>query len=415
MREVPVGADGISAAFDRLLAEFAGDADRPPGVQGPEADGEAVVSLTVDVSAVLRSGPEPVTVVRIAPRPPVDRAHELREGESSLSKARIVHVSGGHTNLGEELVPFDAAALRDIAANSRPGGRYVVTSVGSLVNSSHEIEAGRILLENAVPASVGYSHYFESGSFGTRERTAVINSSLIPVAESLATSLALAASVRLPHARLYAASNDGGCVPLTRLTVTPVHSMAAARAGELVGAAALSGIDSGRLAVVGSAGSFLGDMIDGVPAVRAKFQDAGGMLASKAAHVMPVPAVAPGRAPAYPVVAAPGYGEDLPGAHRAEVDLCALGAAVSPLAEWADRSVIIADADDIRQALSAAEARVRTRLVSFGASPSQVRIIDSRVVASTYQDPRVVSVRVRGVAGAVDDGLRGGERRAPHD
>lgn len=422
MHRTGIAGDGIAAAFDRLLGELILDSEEdgahPSGGTDAQALGsgpERVSALTVDVSALLKPRPEPVTVVRISPRPPVDRAHELRDGEASLSRARIVHVSGGHTTLGEELVPFDAEGLQRIAAEAPPGGRYVVTSVGSLINSSHEIEAGRILLDHAAPASVGYSHHFDSGSFGTRERTAVINSSLIPEAESLVTSLVLVASARVPHARLYATANDGGCVPLARLSVTPVHSMAAARPSELIGAAVLTGIESGRLAVTGPDGVFLGEMIDGVPAVRAKLTGSDGVLATKAAHLMPLPAGSSDRPRAYPVVAAAGVDSGIPATAQAAVDLCALGAAFSSLTEWDHRVAIIAGAEDIRHALAAAEARVRTRLVSFGASPSQVRIIDSRIVATTYQEPRVVGVRVRGVASGGADGGWGGGRHASHD
>ncbi len=426
MHRMDVDGEAIPAAFDRLLTRLIRDARQDATVEAGTAAGvdqvvahagsEQISTLTVDVSALLTPRPEPVTVVRIAPRPPVDRAHELRDGEAALSRARIVHVAGGHTTLGEELVPFDAEGLRRIAADLPPGGRYVVTSVGSLIDSSHEIQAGRILLEHAAPASVGYSHHFDSGSFGTRERTAVINSSLIPEAESLGTSLALVASVRLPHARLYVTANDGGCVPLARLSVTPVHSMAAARPSELIGAAVISGIEAGRLAVAGPDGTYLGEMIDGVAAVRAKLIGPGGTLATKGAHLVPLPAGISDRPRPHPVVSQAGYTSEIVDVHPADVDLCALGAASSALTEWTHRVVIIANAEDIRQALIAAEARVRTRLVALGASPSHVRVIDSRVVATTYQEPRVVAVRVRAVAsgGGADGGWRGGERHASH-
>ncbi|WP_309082492.1 hypothetical protein [Microbacterium sp.] len=426
MQQIRVADDAVPSAFDRLLSRLisearkdaAAEADAAPGADGAAAGGgsEQISTLTVDVSALLTPKPEPVTVVRIAPRPPVDRAHELRDGEAALSRARILHVAGGHTTLGEELVPFDAEGLRRIVADVAPGGRYAVTSVGSLIDSSHEIEAGKILLEHAAPASVGYSHHFDSGSFGTRERTAVINSSLIPEAESLVTSLVLVASTRLPHARLYVTTNDGGCVPLARLSVTPVHSMAAARASELIGAAVVCGIDAGRLAVAGPDGAYLGEMIDGVAAVRAKLAGPEGAIATKAAHLVPLPAAASDRPRSHPVVAEPGHTAEIPDAHPAVVDLCALGAASSALTEWTHRVVIISNAEDIRQALVAAEARVRTRLVALGASPSHVRVIDSRVVATTYQEPRVVAVRVRAVASGAgaDGGWRGGESHAPH-
>ena len=311
---------------------------------------------------------------------------------------------------------------REVAAAAPRRGRYVVTSVGSLIDPAHELEAGRILLELADPASVDYSHSFNSGSFAIRERTAIINSLLIPVAESLVTSLALVVGARLPGARLYASTNDGGCVPLTRLSVLPVHSMLSARASEFIGAAALLGTEDGRIVVAGGDEILVGEIIEGAPAVRQKFQERlGSALATKVAHLTPLTGDAVHPFPGSPVVHAVDAPESgLPAnilsnapVLAAEVDLCAFGAACAQLSDWAHRIVRVTGPDEMRHELEVAEARVRARLVSFGASPSEVRIVESRTVGTAYQNPSLVSVRVRGTAGqSIGTLLSGGDGHA---
>ncbi|HWU27976.1 MAG TPA: hypothetical protein VN041_02655, partial [Microbacterium sp.] len=97
--EVPVRGDGVEASIDRLLGRIARSAP-------------TVSSIAFDVSDALHlSEVAPLTVVRIAPRPPVAPADEPRVGD-----APIIHVRGGHTTLGEELAPFDAAGFRASAA-----------------------------------------------------------------------------------------------------------------------------------------------------------------------------------------------------------------------------------------------------------------------------------------------------------
>lgn len=410
---VAVGADGAAGAIEPLVAALT--------AAGGGTDDPAV-SVTFDVSAALRSAPvASVTAIRIAPRAPGDPVFDDAGATTSRHVTRIVHVSGGHTKAGEELAPFDAAMLRAFALSGPRRERYVVTAVGSLVNPAHELEAGRILQEHCEPASVGSSHTFPSTSFSIRERTAALNSALIPEAETLGTALGLAVGDRLPGARLYVATNDGGCAPLAGLSLAPVHSMHADGACELVGAAALAGIDDGRILIVDGDRRILGELIQGMPTVQARFRNADGeTLATHVAHLPPgVEGLVNGRIDAPVVVSTDRAPKTLPfqltTGVRARVDLGALGAACAPPAEWMHGIARIGDKADLEQALASAEARVTARLVSFGAVPSQVRVLESRVQSTPYENPNIVGIRVRAVAGDSVGGMlrrRGGH--APH-
>ncbi|GAA1589314.1 hypothetical protein [Leucobacter aridicollis] len=385
----------FDTALDAVLAGLsAGAADR------------LAVSITFDVSGLFaEEGDRDVTAVRIAPRPPMDDAH-LFSGESVAKRlANVVHVSGGHANSGDALVAFDERGLRRELERLPAGGRYVVTSVGAAVNPAHELEAGRILLEHADPASVVYSHSFHNTSFSIRERTGVLNASYLAHAGAIATALATVVSQRVPGARLFVMTNDGGATPLAGLSLKPVHSLYAGAAAEFVGVAALAGLDDGRMVIRRDGDNRFGEVVSGAPTVVARSRDdSGELLATRTVHLAPLADSAIGDWMGEPLEVCVGAGGavEIGGAGGAELsapNLGALGAACSQLVEWFESPVLINSPAEKDQALANAEAKVRARLVSYGARPSQVRILDSRVVGTSYQDANVVTVRVRGVGG----------------
>lgn len=362
----------VGGSVGRVLRGLLSSATPAPG---------EVLRVIVDVSAVLRPDrQERTTVLRIAPRRPVDEAHWAAHELGQAFPMAVFHAAGGHTILGEELVPLDVEAIVQQAGRSPRGCRYVITAVGSRVNPAHELRAGQILLDHVEPASIEYGHRFANGAIAVRERTALTNSSLLGRAEGLGTSLALTVGRVVPRARVFVTTNDGGCTPLARLSLTPVHSMYAGSPTELIGAAALALVDEGRFILSSVNGSLVGEIREGVPAVVPVYQDADGRrIATQWANLRPAPA------DSMPILS--------------EWDLRAVGAACAPLSDWVVRLINVNNVTEMNQALAAARTRVSARLVSFGASPSQTRILESRVIATAYQHPRVVSVQVRGVAG----------------
>lgn len=368
-------------------------------------DRDQTTSVTFDVSQelALEAGTR-FTVLRIAPRPPVDGGEVMSHKTGVGFDLEVLHAAGGHTILGDELVSLDTAGIVRAARSTRPGGRFVVSGVGSLVSPAHELRAGQLLLEHADPETVEYGHRFHSGAIAVRERTALVNSSHLTIGASLGTSLALAVGTVLPQARLYVTTNDGGSTPIARLSVSPVHSLYAGRPTELIAAARLCGVEEGRYVVAGRDHAFYGEVSAGVPAVVPSHHAPAGLrVATQSANLRPVADSSLGGHQEPPLVVT--HGEDpvpvvdLPEHLHSLYDLRALGAACAPLSDWANRVVNVSNASEMGQALRTAEARVAARLVAFGALPSQIRILESRVMATAYQHPRVVSVRVRGVAG----------------
>lgn len=375
-----------------------------------QADGAPFIAFDVS-GALLRDTQTPITVLRIAPRPPADRGHELSTANDDDLALDIIHIAGGHTILGEELVPLNIETVSTFAQTRKPGGRFVVTGVGSLVNPEHELRVGELLVEHANPSSVEFAHSFYSSAIAVRERTAITNSAFRTDAEALGTTLALVAGKVAPQARLLVTTNDGGCVPLARLHVAPVHSILAGPGTELIGAAAVCGIDDGLIVVADGTKTIFGEVISGVPTVVPAHKDiSGASIATQTANITPAttPALSGHREPPLLLLLGATSAEqahmnlsstELTVHAQTDLDLRALGAASTPLVDWANRIVNVNNASEMEQALVTAQSRVKARLVSFGANPSQIRVIESRVIATAYQHPQAVSVRVRAVAG----------------
>ncbi len=392
---VRIGSAGMAAALTQLTADLS--LGRPATIE----------SVTVDISGALQPPQQPpMVLVRIAPRPPADAAHEARP--PALPAAALVHCRGGHSCLGDELVAFDAAALGTAAAQLPPACRWVITGVGSLMNPQHERTAGRLLLARARPASIAYSHSFASHSFAVREHTAALNAALSPQAERIGMALIDALGAAIPRERLYAVTSDGGCVPVQTLVSAPVHALAATRAAALYGAAALSGVTSGSVAVLDGERTLLGNTSGGVLAVQPSLRTGPeAVVASAAAQHQVLPESQP-LPPGCPQVtdrwldrfssAATAEAEGADITPRAGA-VALLGIAIAPLSAGVYQTVVLRGRGCAEDALSDAEARVRARLVSYGAASADVSIVERRVTTGSYQHPRVVSVRVRGVAG----------------
>lgn len=401
---VKASRNTLPAQLERLLRKlFSSD---------PFRQAESAPFITFDVSGSLRRDTlTPITVLRIAPRPPADSGHELSHTNDGTIKLDVVHVAGGHTILGEELVPLDTETVTAFARTMKPGGRYVVTGVGSLVNPEHELRVGGLLVEHADPSSIEFAHTFYSSAIAVRERTAITNSALLADAESLGTTLALIAGKVAPQARLFVTTNDGGCAPLARLQIAPIHSLLAGPATEFIGAAAVCGVDDGLIVVADDEAAVLGEIISGVPTVVPTHKDVSGVsFATQSANIVQAttPALSGHRAPILLLLIGRTSVEQVQvnlsapklSIHaQTDLDLRALGAACAPLADWANRIVNVSNTSEMEQALVTARARVKARLVSFGAVPSQIRVLESRVIATAYQHPQAVSVRVRAVAG----------------
>lgn len=365
----------------------------------------AAVSVVFDVSGVLTTGADDSVVsVLIEPRRPIEARLHLWLKESL--RVQPAHVSGGHNALGHEILPLDEDALRRLAERVTPGAHLVVSAAGSPGNADHERLAAEVLSSVAPLASITESHSFYSDSLLVREYTAVLNALLLGSAERLAATFADAVGQAAGEGvRAYVATNEGGCTPLMRLPITPVHSFRADVAGEMLGGAAIAGRPDGRVIVARRGAVRIGEFIDGLPSVvsRTALPD-GTALASSFAHVVPLTDLLLSGSAEPPVtVLVEGAEQELAPfglapAVTTDDDLVALGAAVAPMSYWHNRVARVLGSADIDLALRDGEGIARANLVASGADPAAVRIAESRVLATTYGEAQMVRIRVRGVA-----------------
>ncbi|PDQ34703.1 MAG: hypothetical protein B5766_09955 [Candidatus Lumbricidophila eiseniae] len=384
----------------------------------------AIDNIILDVSGILQQSPRlAVTSIRIAPRKPLDHHNERRE--EYLVPNTVIYVCGGHNSLGGELVQLDESAVRNIPQGSLSRKHVTVSAVGALINPEHEQRVEQLLWDIAGPASVVLASSFTSTSFRDREYTAIVNTGLLEAADQLSSDISDAARLHASEARLFFATNDGGCLPLRRLPLVPVFGLQSREATTLGGAAHLAGVTDGRVVVGFDDKVCLADFADALPVVRERWKskvrladstDAlplvrerwrsfeGPHLATSHANVLPVTASLLSGSPAPRAVVQVGITSarleqfGLSVTHYVDHDPAALGAATAPLSYWYDQYVTVRNARDIEKALADAQRLATARLVASGTNPSIVRVSDSRVMGSTYGESQVVRIRVRATA-----------------
>lgn len=414
---VSVASDGTRTSTNRSSGADPGDA--VVEVLTTLGGDERVGSVVFDVSGVLApAADEHVFSVLIEPRRPLEpRRHLWRERALSVSAANVV---GGHSALGVELVPLEEAEVRRIAAEVPPNAHLVVTATGSAGNAAHERRTAETLKSLVPLASITESRDFHSDSLLVREYTAVLNALLLSSAERFAAILERTVAAGIgADTRAYVTTNAGGCTPLSRLPITPVHSFRADVAGAMLGAAALTGRADGRLIVARPCDAHsggiprscvtIGEVIDGMPAIMSRVElEDGTSLASNFAHVVPLTDLLLAGAAEPPTTVLVHGAESelalfgLAPAITTTHDLVALGAAVAPLSYWHNSIERISNPPEMTLALRDAERITYANLVASGADSEAVLLRESRVLATVYGQAQVVRVRVRGIAPTPD-------------
>lgn len=393
--------DDLGAAVTAVVSEL-GAALRSP-----------VTSVVFDVSeALVLDGDTSITSVLIEPRHPLEMRKHLWLAEDI--PVRTAHLRGGHAALGHELVALEEMELQALVEQIASGEHFVISAAGSSGNPDHEHRVAAALRAAAPTASVLESAWFSSESLLIREFTAVVNTLLLKSAEMLTTILADASARGTSgDVRAFVMTNDGGCTPLTRLSITPVHSLRSRFAATMLGAATLARHRDGWFAVAAEGVVRAGEFIDGLPSLINRTPLPGGAsLASSAAHIVPLTdLLVSGSVDPTVVVLAPGTEKELAALGLAPkvvsgADLVAIGAAVAPMSYWYQRVVPVQTATDIEHALRAGEGSARANLVAAGADPGGVHVAESRVLATAYGEAHVVRLRIRAVAETPSIGVR---------
>jgi len=259
----PTTADvtrGIVAAMRKLAAAV----DITSGI------GALLVGTTHFVNAVVqRRSLSKVAAIRIgvpatvALPPFTDWPHDLAE----VVQGGVWLLEGGHDYDGRRFAPLNVDAVRRIAQEVRARGLVdvAITSMFSPLDSSDEEAVARILRDEIPGVSVTCSHLLGGIGLLERENAALLNASLVALAQETVQGFHRAMQEIGVAAPLYITQNDGTVAEASRAVAFPVFSFASGPTNSMRGAAYLSKLDNAVVVDVGGTSSDFGHLRLGFP------------------------------------------------------------------------------------------------------------------------------------------------------
>lgn len=186
---------------------------------------------------------------------------------AALANGGVWQIEGGHDYDGRRFMPLDVAAARAIARALRERGlrHAVVTAMFSPLDSSDEEAVGTILREQCPGISVTCSHRLGGIGLLERENAAILNASLISLAEATIKAFEAAKAKIGIAAPLFVTQNDGTVAEAARAAAYPVFSFASGPTNSMRGAAYLSGIKEAIVVDVGGTTADFGHLRMGFP------------------------------------------------------------------------------------------------------------------------------------------------------
>jgi N-methylhydantoinase A/oxoprolinase/acetone carboxylase beta subunit len=251
---------GMVAAMQRLSAA----ADTTTGIDA------LLVGTTHFVNAVVqRRHLSRVAAIRIglpatAALPPfTDWPRDLAE----LVRGGIWQLEGGHDYDGRRFTPLDLGAVRRAAREIRARGlsHVAVTAMFSPLDSADEEAVAQILRDEIPGISVTCSHLLGGIGLLERENAALLNASLVALAEETVRGFHRAMAEIGISAPLYITQNDGTVAEAARAVAFPVFSFASGPTNSMRGAAYLSKLEDAVVVDVGGTTSDFGHLRLGFP------------------------------------------------------------------------------------------------------------------------------------------------------
>jgi N-methylhydantoinase A/oxoprolinase/acetone carboxylase beta subunit len=195
--------------------------------------------------------------------PLVDWPAALRDAIGGLTYM----VSGGHEFDGREISPLIDVEVRAAARDMRSKGveSVAVCGVFSPINPEHEEIAARIIGEEAPDLRVTLSHQNARVGLLERENAAVLNGSLLRVAERTIEGIRQALISMGIDAPLYLSQNDGTLMNTDFASRYPVLAIASGPTNSMRGAAFLSGVQDAIVVDIGGSSTDVGALVKGFP------------------------------------------------------------------------------------------------------------------------------------------------------
>jgi len=188
-------------------------------------------------------------------------------------------VGGGHEFDGRLIAPLDEKALVEAVADIKAKGlkSAAITSVFSPVNSEMEMRAQEILLDAIPDINVTASHEIGRIGFLERENAAIMNASLVALAERVVASFRAALKRLNITAPFFISQNDGTLMTPEFVARFPVLTFASGPTNSMRGAARLAGEGEAMVVDIGGTTSDVGMLMNGFPRESAVSVDIGGV------------------------------------------------------------------------------------------------------------------------------------------
>ena len=188
-------------------------------------------------------------------------------------------VKGGYEFDGRELAPLDEEAIVRIAGEIRVKGlkAAAVTGVFSSINASMECRAKAILQQHCPGLPVVMSKDIGRHGLLARESAAIMNASLLSLADRTVTAFSAALAAARITCPFYITQNDGTLMAADVVRAFPVLTFASGPTNSMRGAAFLTGIKDAVVVDVGGTTTDVGSLAMGFPRQASTTVDIGGV------------------------------------------------------------------------------------------------------------------------------------------
>ena len=188
-------------------------------------------------------------------------------------------VRGGYEFDGRTIGELDENAVEEVARTlQRDGvGQLAISGIFSQINDDQERRAAQIVQRVAPEIEVSLSSELGRTGLIERENAAIMNASLRPLAEKVATAFADALATLGLDCPYYVSQNDGTLMSADHMRSYPVLTFAAGPTNSLRGAAWLTGASDAIVVDIGGTTSDVGVLVKNFPRQSSVHVDVGGV------------------------------------------------------------------------------------------------------------------------------------------
>ena len=264
---------GITDALDSILKDAA---------VTPDLIKTVMIGTTQFTNAIVeRRQLSPVAAVRIGlPSgkgipPMIDWPADILDAIDS----QVYMLHGGHLYDGWLVSALQTAeidsTIQDLLAKKIKN--IAISSAFSPMNADHEIQVATKIRAAISDARITLSHNFGRLGLMERENAAIMNTTLLPLADKVVTSFLAALKNRALHCPVYISQNDGTLMSSDFVRSYPALTFASGPTNSLRGAYKLTGLEDAIVVDIGGTTSDIGVLQGGFPRESNILVDIGGI------------------------------------------------------------------------------------------------------------------------------------------